>query len=149
MESDDPKAKRVLLGLWISLGIQLLGQIVDVKWHAAHGSHFRSASEQVQAHWVTWLGIAVMLAVSAAAVRSGRPQASRGFLVALVGSGFLALAQAWNFWEHAHGRPAELAHVIMVVSRLAILVATGLATHEIVGRDAPEAAGFFRPPKNP
>jgi hypothetical protein len=139
--------KRLLLGLWISFGIQLLGQIVDVKWHAAHGSHFRSASEQVQAHWVTWLGIAVMLAVSTAAVRSGEAKTHRGFLVALVASGFLALAQAWNFWEHAHGRAAVPAHVVMVVSRLGILVATGLATHEVVGRDQPEAVRYFRSPK--
>ena len=69
----DLRPKRLLLGLWIALGIQLLGQIVDVKWHAAHGSHFRSASEQVQAHWVTWLGIAVMLVVRTRAEDSLRP----------------------------------------------------------------------------
>jgi hypothetical protein len=141
------RPKRLLLGLWIALGIQLLGQIVDVKWHAAHGSHFRSASEQVQAHWVTWLGIAVMLVVSTAAVRSGHAKANRGFTVALVAAAFLALAQAWNFWEHAHGRPAVPAHVIMVGSRLGIMVAAGLATHEVLGWDKPEAVAFFRPPK--
>ena len=35
-----PGLRRLLLGLWIGVAIQVVGQIVDVSWHAAHGSHF-------------------------------------------------------------------------------------------------------------
>ena len=138
-----PGPRRLLLGLWVGVAIQLVGQIVDVSWHAAHGSHFRRASEQVQAHWVIWLGIAVMLVVSAVALRGGEAQASRGFVLALVASGLLAVAQAWNFWEHAHGRPAVPAHVIMMVTRVGVVVAAVWVTQDLLGNKT-EATDFFK-----
>jgi hypothetical protein len=144
MESHGPSwSRRLLLGLWIGVAIQLVGQIVDVGWHAAHGSHFRRASEQVQAHWVIWLGIAVMLVVSAAAVRGGHARASRGFLLALLASGLLAVAQAWNFWEHARGRSSAPAHVIMMVTRVGVVVASVWVTQDLLGHSS-EAADFFK-----
>jgi hypothetical protein len=137
-------ATRWLLALWIGVGIQLLGQVLDVRWHAAHGSHFRSASEQVQAHWVIWVSIAVTMLSAAAAVRAGHGRASRGFLWALVTSVVFAAASGWNFWEHAHGRHAIAPHVLMIVSRIGVVVAAVWVTHDLLGWQDPQVVGSFQ-----
>lgn len=136
--------RRLLLALWIGVGIQLLGQIVDVRWHAQHGSHFRSASEQVAAHWVVWVSIGVMIASAATAVGSGHAKASRGFAWALVASALYAVASGWNFWEHAHGTLGVAPHVLIAVSRIGVLVAAVLATYDLLGRQDSQAADLFK-----
>lgn len=138
-------ARRLLLALWIGLGIQLLGQLVDVRWHAGHGTHFRSASEQVAAHWVIWLSIAVTMASAAVAVMSGHARASRGFSLALMASALYAAASAWNFWEHAHGVHAIAPHVLIAISRIGLLVAAVWAVYDLLGREDPQAVQMFKP----
>lgn len=141
------RPRTLLLALWIGVGIQLLGQIVDVRWHAQHGSHFQSASEQVAAHWVVWVSIGVMIASAATAVGSGYAKASRGFAWALVASALYAAASGWNFWEHAHGRHAAAPHVLIGVSRIGVLVAAVLATYDLLGRGDPQAVDVFKAPR--
>ncbi len=139
------RARRLLLALWIGIAIQLLGQLIDVRWHATHSSHFRSASEQVEAHWMIWLGIAVMLVASLAAVRSGHGTAGRGPAGALVASSVLVGGQVWNFLDHAQGRTTVPPHLLIALGRFGVLVAAGVATYELLGRTESPAGKFFRP----
>lgn len=146
------KARRLLLALWIGVAIQLLGQLIDVRWHATHSSHFRSASEQVEAHWMIWLGIAVILVAGLAAVMSGRGTAGRGLTGALVASSVLVAGQVWNFVDHTQGRTAVPPHLLIALGRLGVLAAAGVATYELLGRTESPAGEFFqatRPPRRP
>jgi len=136
------KAQRLLLALWIGAAIQLLGQLVDVRWHATHSSHFRSASEQVEAHWAIWLGIAVMLVASLAMVRSGHGEAGRGPTGALAATSALVVGQVWNFWDHAQGTTTVPPHLLIAFGRLGVLVAAAVATHDLLGRTESPASGF-------
>ncbi len=143
------KARRLLLALWIGVAIQLLGQLIDVRWHATHSSHFRSTSEQVEAHWMIWLGIAVILVASLAAVRSDHGTTGRGLTGALVASSVLVAGQVWNFWDHAQGRTTVPPHLLIALGRLGVLVAAAVATYELLGRTAAPAGELFRTPGPP
>lgn len=140
------KARRALLALWIGVVIQLLGQLVDVRWHATHSSHFRSTSEQVEAHWMIWLGILVMLVASLAALRSRHGTTSRGLIGALVASSVLVAGQVWNFLDHAQGRTTVPPHLLIALGRLGALVAAGVATYELLGRTESPAGEHFQAP---
>jgi hypothetical protein len=46
---------RLLVGAWAGIVMLMAGQVVDLRWHAANGG-FETASDQVGAHWLIWLG---------------------------------------------------------------------------------------------
>lgn len=46
------------------------GQLVDLRWHAAHGHRFETAADQLGAHWLIWLGVLVLLIVAVVGARS-------------------------------------------------------------------------------
>jgi hypothetical protein len=57
------RQSRVEAGLWIRLTASVVGRLVDLQWHATH-DEFETASDQVRAPWLAWLGALVLLAVS-------------------------------------------------------------------------------------
>jgi hypothetical protein len=111
--------------MWIGVAVQVVGQIVDSRWHAAHPG-IESAAEMVEAHWVIWLGVAI--AWTAALLTLLPKRGHRGALViGIVGLAY-ALGAAWDLVEHARGSDSAAAHVLLASSQVAILFGVILAT---------------------
>ena len=130
-----PAAVRRLWVLWGSVALVLAGEVLDVAWHATHGE-FRSGSDVVKGHWLGWLGILLAIAVSVGgALGSREVTGRRGYRSMLVATAAYVYGSIWNFWGHAGGSDTFLAHVILTVSKVAILVAALFTTHLVLGRD--------------
>jgi hypothetical protein len=116
-----------LTALWAGLLVQLLGGLLDARWHATH-DEFEGASEQLEAHWLLWIGVLATLAVAAWAIwRRVRP-GPLGYLVVLTGAAAYVSVSVWHFIEHANGSDPELAHVLLAISQAAMLTGAIVAT---------------------
>jgi hypothetical protein len=117
----------MLKALWIAVGVQLAGRLVDLRWHLTH-DEFEGASQQIEAHWLLWLGVLATIAVAAWALRGpGRPLGFPGYLVTLV-SGLLYVPVAiWHFVEHANGVDPEVAHLFLAIGQIGMVLGAILA----------------------
>jgi hypothetical protein len=114
-------AKPFLLALWAGVVIQVAGRILDGVWHANH-DEFEGASQQLQAHWLLWLGILLTLAVAALAiVRLPAGERNGGFTIVLAGGALYLPVSVWHFVEHANHNDPELAHYLLALGQVAII----------------------------
>ena len=135
-------ARRWLWTVWGGVGLGLVGQMMDLAWHARHGA-FRTAPDVLEAHWLTWLAVALTIAAGLGGARSGHERSKAGFAYVVAAGVVNALAHMWNAWEHVHGSEEPiLPHVLLAVSGAGILVAAFFTVHLLFGRD--EHPGFFR-----
>lgn len=109
--------RRWLPWLWLAAVVQIAGRVVDLRWHATHPG-FESAGNQLQAHWLIWLGVVAGLAVAIAGLRVAR---DRGLLITAWASGAYLSVAGWHFAEHAAGNDPEIAHVLLAVAWTAAL----------------------------
>jgi hypothetical protein len=117
-----------LRALWIAVALQLLGRLLDLRWHVAN-DEFEGTAQQFEAHWLLWIGVAATIAVAYAVLRDGESESARRGLILTVVSGALYVAVAiWHFAEHANGADPELAHVLLGLTQLGMVVGAGLAT---------------------
>jgi hypothetical protein len=77
--------------------LNLLGYVVDSRWHAAHGSSFQSTWDQVEAHWLFWLGAEITIAVCLGVLMRGDVKGDRGYLFVLVAGAVSVPASIWTF----------------------------------------------------
>lgn len=110
--------ERPLAALWIAVAVAGLGRLVDLQWHLSH-DEFEGAEEQVRAHLVVWIGVLMVLTVSATAVRQGIP--GFGYRLALLASIVYVAVALWHFIEHANGADPDVAHVLLGITDVAIL----------------------------
>jgi hypothetical protein len=129
-----PAATRRLRALWAGVGVILAGEILDVAWHASHGE-FRTGADVVKGHWLGWLGVLLVMALSVGGVRSSHIKGRRGYRTMLIVLAAYVYGSIWNFWGHAGGRDTFLAHVVLTVSKVGILVAVAFITQLVIGRD--------------
>ena len=114
--------RRVLAAVWVGLGLWLAGRLVDARWHATH-DEFEGASQQIEAHWLAWLGVAVTLVVAVAATRRfAALRRSVGALTLVAAGALYAVVGIWHFIEHANGSDPEVAHVLLVLANAGMLV---------------------------
>jgi hypothetical protein len=137
-------ARRRLWAFWAGVAMILVGDFIDLAWHARHGE-FKQASDVLHGHWLSWLGLVIVIAVCVAAVRGDHDKSRPGFRWALVASLFYAYGSLWNFWGHVHGTQTFFAHVVLGVSKVAILAAGAATTHLLIGHE--EHPGLFKPKK--
>jgi uncharacterized protein YacL len=118
-------ASRYLYILLAAVAIQIIGRGIDGYWHATH-DEFESASDQLQAHSILWVGVLVALVVSGLAVTrlSARPRA--GYLAVLISSIAYAGAAVWHFIEHANGSDPAIAHVVLGILWAVLLASAAL-----------------------
>ncbi|HKZ76474.1 MAG TPA: hypothetical protein VJ259_07395 [Actinomycetota bacterium] len=135
-------ARRWLWTVWGGVVLGLVGQMVDLAWHARHGA-FRTASDVLEAHWLTWLAVALTIAAALSGARSGHERSKVGFAYIVAASVVNALAHMWNAWEHVNGSEEPiLPHVLLALSGAGVLVAAFFTVHLLFGRD--EHPGLFK-----
>jgi hypothetical protein len=113
-------APRYLYALLAGVAVQVAGRAIDARWHATHEG-FESASDQLQAHSVLWIGVLVTLIVSGLAVRELRLRPRAGYFAVLASSVAYAGVAVWHFIEHANGSDPAPAHVVLGVLWAALL----------------------------
>lgn len=117
--------ERPLAALWLAVALTVAGRLLDLQWHLTH-DEFEGTSEQLQAHWLVWLGVLTILGVTTVAVRE--KVGGRGFRVALLSAAFYVPVATWHFIEHANRSDPELAHVLIAIAYIGIVVGVVLAT---------------------
>jgi hypothetical protein len=122
--------RRVLLTwLWIGIGVQVVGQVVDLRWHATH-AEFEGAAEQLEAHWMLWIGGVVTLAAAMVGTRMFASRWYLGFSLLLLVTVAYALVSVWHFWEHMNERDPDLPHVLLGITKIGMLAGAVSATLE-------------------
>lgn len=130
-------SKRFLAALWAGVALQVGGRVLDGIWHANH-DEFEGASQQLEAHWLLWLGVALTLVVVIAAfARLPAPARNAGWTVVLLGLALYIFVSVWHFIEHANRSDPELAHILLAVGQLAIFAGVVAAT--LLARRGPRA----------
>lgn len=119
--------ERPLAALWVAVVVTILGRLLDLRWHVTH-DEFEGTSQQLEAHWLIWLGILMVLAVTAVAVRDG--SGGFGFRLSLLSAAFYVPVATWHFIEHANRADPELAHVLLAIAYLGMLAGALIATIE-------------------
>ena len=128
------RAHPLLAAVWIGVGVQIGGQILDGIWHSNH-DEFEGASQQLEAHWLLWLGIAITL-VAAAVIRLAESERNAGYAVILAGGTLYVPVAIWHFVEHANHNDPELAHYLLAVGQGVILAGAIAAAILTRRRDA-------------
>jgi hypothetical protein len=114
-------ANPYLRAIWLGIVFQLAGRLLDLRWHLTH-DHFEGAADQLQAHWLAWLGILVTaVATTLAVTRLGPRARNLGYPIALLGCAVYIPAAIWHFIEHASGSDPELAHVLLTIGQVTII----------------------------
>lgn len=130
---------RTLQFLWAAVAVQLLGRLLDLRWHLTN-DEFEGTAQQFEAHWLLWLGVIATIAIAAVGWRSSETSAVRSGYAAVVVTGLAYSGVAiWHFIEHANGADPELAHVLLAVAQVAMIVAAIAVTL------ATRTAGKLRP----
>lgn len=126
------RATRYLQAIWVGVAVQIAGRILDGRWHATH-DEFEGASEQLEAHWLLWLGVAITLvAVALAFARLPAADRNAGYTVTLAGLLLYVPVSVWHFVEHASGSDPELAHILLAVGQGTIIA--GAVTAVLLAR---------------
>ncbi len=129
----------LLTAVWIGVVVQIGGRILDGIWHANH-DEFEAASQQLEAHWLLWLGVAITLVAAALAlVRLPQSERNGGYSVILAGGALYVPVAIWHFVEHANHSDPELAHYLLAVGQVLILAGALAAAVLTRRRHAPAA----------
>ena len=113
-----PTRTRLLQLLAVAAVVQIAGRGLDGWWHANH-DEFEGAAQQLEAHWLLWLGVLATLAICALALRrlDRDDRGLLGYRVTLYsGLGYSAVA-VWHFIEHANHNDPELPHVLLALGQ--------------------------------
>jgi drug/metabolite transporter (DMT)-like permease len=96
----------------------------DLAWHASH-EEFETASDQLLAHWLAWLGALILLA--AAALVLAQRRGTLAVTAVLVGAAGYATVAVWHFYEHSQHRDPDAPHVLLAVTQIVMLAGVPFA----------------------
>jgi hypothetical protein len=118
-----PARTRLVQLLAVALVVQIAGRALDGRWHATH-DEFEGASQQLEAHWLIWLGVLATLGICALALRrlDRDDRGLLGYRVTLVSGLGYAIVAVWHFIEHANHNDPEIAHVLLALGQAGMLI---------------------------
>lgn len=121
--SQEGRLFRLLL---VAFAIQVVGRLVDFWWHATH-EEFETGGDQIQAHWLVWLGTLLVLVVAASALRSVEsPGQRRGYWTVVVGNGLYVPVSVIHFAQHLNREEVDWAHAALGITNVIALVGVWL-----------------------
>lgn len=119
-------SSRALGALWIAVAVQLAGRLVDLRWHLTH-DEFEGTSQQLEAHWLVWIGVLATVAVAWAVARSERVVGYPGYVLTLAAGLLYMPVAVWHFIAHANGEDPELAHLLLGIAGVGMVTGAVLA----------------------
>jgi cytochrome bd-type quinol oxidase subunit 2 len=123
-----PSSRTLARTLWIGLVLLVAGRVLDLQWHASH-DEFETASDQLRAHWLAWVGALVLLVGAGIAVRERHRSPMPAVL--LIGAVGYAAVAVWHFYEHSQLRDPDLPHVLLAISQILMFVGAPLAARAL------------------
>jgi hypothetical protein len=122
---DQSEERQSLRLLWGAFAIQVAGRLLDFWWHATH-DEFETGGDQLQAHWLVWIGTILVLVVGIRAVRAGVSGAERGgYLTVVVANALYVPIAVAHFIQHMNHKEVDWAHaglgITNVVAALGVL----------------------------
>jgi hypothetical protein len=131
--------ERPLVALLAAVGVVIVGRLVDLQWHLTH-DEFEGTSQQFRAHTVVWIGVLLVLAVTAIALSQGIQ--GLGYRLAFIGAVLYVPVAVWHFIEHANGADPEVAHVLIGLADVAIIAGAIVAVIARRRTTLPNTAGL-------
>ena len=115
----------ILQLLFGAFAIQVAGRLLDFWWHATH-DEFESGGDQVQAHWLVWIGTVLVLFVGLRALRAGvRGPERTGYVTVVVTNALYVPIAVAHFIQHMNRQEVDWAHAGLgltnVVAALGVL----------------------------
>ena len=124
------RIRRLRLTVVAGAVVLTAGRLLDLRWHATH-DEFETGTDQLQAHWLAWLGALILLVAATLGVR--RPAyRSPGFVVLLASAATYAAVAVWHFWLHQQLRDPDLPHVVLALSQLGLYVGSAMVVAGLV-----------------
>lgn len=110
--------RRLLRSLWAAFAVQVAGRLLDFWWHATH-AEFETASDQLQAHWLVWIGTVLVLVVAARAIRTGvQGQVRAGYLTVVTANALYVPIAVAHFIQHMNFQEVDWAHIGLAVTNV-------------------------------
>lgn len=117
----------LLTAVWVGGVVLAAGVVVDLRWHATHGSA-EGIGDLVSGHGVIWVGVLAVVLVAAVGVRRMPSVWYAGWGLLLVGAIIYAVSEGLHVWSHAAGHARVLTHVLLQVSKVAVVAGAISAT---------------------
>jgi len=114
--------KDLVIALWAAFVVQIVGRLLDLQWHRTH-DEFETGTDQLEAHWLVWLGTVFVIAVTITALRIvEHGQQKRGYATALLANALYAVAALIHFVQHMNHSEVDWTHVSLAVTNLGAVV---------------------------
>lgn len=108
----------LLRRLWAAFAVQVAGRTLDFWWHATH-DEFETGGDQLQAHWLVWIGTILVMAVAIGALRTGvQGQVRVGFLIVLWANALYVPIAVAHFIQHMKLQEVDWAHIGLGVTNV-------------------------------
>ena len=126
-------SKRIFTLLWAAFVVQVAGRLFDFRWHVTHDG-FETAGDQVQAHWLMWLGTLFILVVAVVALRSTPSDGERrGYQVVLWSNVLLSVISVIHYLQHLDHQEVDWAHLALAITNIGSVVGVVMVTMARVG----------------
>lgn len=119
--------QRLLTAAWIGVAVVAAGVVVDLRWHAQHGTA-ASINDLISGHALIWVGLLTVVAIAAMGARGLPSVWYVGWRLLLVGAIGYAIFEGLHVWSHETGHARALTHVLMQLSKVAVVAGVISAT---------------------
>lgn len=126
------REQRLLTAAWMGVAVVAAGVVVDLRWHAEHGTA-GGINDLMSGHGLTWVGLLAVVAIAAMGARRLPSVWYAGWGLLLVGAIGYAIFEGLHVWSHETGHARALTHVLMQVSKVAVvagLISATVATRQ-------------------
>lgn len=133
-------ARRSLRFLWGAFVVQIAGRLLDLRWHATH-DEFETGRDQLQAHWLVWIGTILVLIVGVRALRGGVTGAERsGYLAVVVANALYVPIAVAHFIQHMNHEEVDWAHAGLGITNVAAAFAVLYVTYASLRGEASKSS---------
>ncbi len=131
VRSDNPVSLQLL---WGAFAVQVAGRLLDFWWHATH-DEFETGGDQLQAHWLVWIGTILVLIVGVRALQGDVVGPQRlGYLTVVAANGLYVPIAVAHFIQHLDRQEVDWAHmglgITNLVAALGVLYVTFIVLRE-------------------
>jgi hypothetical protein len=106
---------------------------MDLRWHQTH-SGFETGRDQLQAHWLVWLGTLLVIGVTLMAMRL-KPAGleHRAYQITLWANALYVVVAVIHFFQHLDHQEVDWAHAGLAVTNIAAAVGVVMVTAAMFG----------------
>jgi hypothetical protein len=125
--------RRLFVALLAAFPVQVGGRLLDLRWHQTH-SDFETGRDQLQAHWLVWLGTLMVIGVALMAMRL-KPTGlvHRAYQITLWANALYVVVAVIHFFQHLDHQEVDWAHAGLAVTNIAAATGIVMVTASMFG----------------